>query len=337
MSYFHFRASDSIGGERRSALEEIYSPLCGLDINLAHSLNHVDVKVKVFPSLAISAAHLSEHRAYRSYQHLADGDDSMLLIIPRHGQVGVQHRRRTQYTCAPGELHMVPVEHPFVSFGVAELDVATISLPAQWVETRLARANDWIGKTQAPVSAGALRLLTGYLDAILPIGDNLSKRSEQLAEQHLQDLVGLVLGMNDADTHVALGRGGRYARLRMMRLFARQNMKDPGLGTESIARHFGISAQYVRKIFRESGTTFSDYLNGIRLEWVYDQLNGGEFANRQIAVLAYEVGFNNLAWFNRSFRSRFDMTPSEVGDGMLAGKLQVEAKRKPIELTTPLV
>lgn len=322
MSYFHFETSVFTESERSEALEEIYSPMCGLDIDIQHSQCNVDVKVRSFSSLAISDAQLSNHRAYRSYQRVADGDDSMLLIIPRRGHVGVNHRRRERFTCAPGELHMVPVERPFLSYGCDNLGVATISLPGSWVETRLSRANDWIAKTHRPSNTGALSLLVGYLDSVLAMHGELSRKSEQLAERHLLDLIGLVLGVNEAGTKAAQGRGARYARLQMMRNYTRQHMTDSVLSAESVAAHFGISSQYVRKIFHESGTTFSDYLNGLRLEWVYDQLSGGAKANRQIAALAYEVGFNNLAWFNRSFRSRFDVTPSEVGDMPFARQLR---------------
>ena len=322
MSYFHFDTREVPEGERRKSLEEIYSPMCGLDIEIQGRRTDVDVKVKAFPSLAISDAHLSKHRAYRSYQHVADGDDSMLLIIPRRGHVGINHRRRDCFTCTPGELHMVPVDRPFISYGFDRLNVATISLPCSWVETRLLRAGEWIGRTNSPANSGALNLFIGYLDSVFAMRDELSEKSEQLVEQHLLDLLCLVLGVNDSDTKVAQGRGARYARLQMMRQHVRKHMIDSALTAESVAGHFGISAQYVRKIFHESGTTFSDYLNGVRLEWVFDQLSGGKLANSQIATLAYEVGFNNLAWFNRSFRNRFDMTPSEVRDLVFAQQLR---------------
>jgi AraC-like DNA-binding protein len=36
------------------------------------------------------------------------------------------------------------------------------------------------------------------------------------------------------------------------------------------------------------------------------------FAGRRIAEVAYEVGFNDLSYFNRSFRRRFGLSPREV-------------------------
>lgn len=314
MPYSCFDAKDYPKHERCKALESIYSPLCGVDIDAQDPGNNVNVAVRAFADFAISSATLSKHCAYRSYQHIADGDDSMMLILPRSGSVGVNHRRRGVVSCSPGKMHLTALEHPFVCSSEDDLRVTAISLPARWVETRLTRVNERLLRTSSPESSGAMQLLTCYLDSVLAMDNSLSERSEQWVGLHLQDLISLVLGVNAEDSHAAHGRGARYARLLMMREYIRHHLTDPALTTDTLATHFGMSSQYVRKIFQESGTTFSDYLNGLRLEWVFDQLSGSNVAARQVGTLAYEVGFNNLAWFNRSFKNRFDMTPSEVSD-----------------------
>ncbi|RUX33774.1 helix-turn-helix domain-containing protein, partial [Mesorhizobium sp. M7A.F.Ca.CA.002.09.1.1] len=35
-------------------------------------------------------------------------------------------------------------------------------------------------------------------------------------------------------------------------------------------------------------------------------------AGRSITAIAYEAGFNDLSYFNRAFRRRYDATPSDV-------------------------
>jgi len=36
------------------------------------------------------------------------------------------------------------------------------------------------------------------------------------------------------------------------------------------------------------------------------------FSNRPIALIAFDAGFADLSTFNRAFRRRFGMTPSEM-------------------------
>ena len=322
MPYSYFDAREYPKHERCKALEEIYAPLCGVDIDASDPTSNVHVAVRTFSDFAISNASLTKHRAYRSYQNIADGDDSMFLILPRNGSVGINHRRRGVVNCSPGEMHLTALDHPFVCSSEDNLRVTAISLPSRWVETRLARINERVLKTSSPENSGAMQLLTCYLDSVLAMDSGLSAQSEQWVGLHVQDLISLVLGTNAEESRTAHGRGARYARLLMIREYIRNHLTDPALTTESVASNFGISPQYVRKIFQESGTTFSDYLNGLRLEWVFDQLSGSNMGGRQVGTLAYEVGFNNLAWFNRSFRNRFDMTPTEVSDTLFTRQLQ---------------
>jgi AraC-like DNA-binding protein len=37
-------------------------------------------------------------------------------------------------------------------------------------------------------------------------------------------------------------------------------------------------------------------------------------ATRRIGEIAYDVGFGDLSYFNRAFRRRYGVTPSEVRD-----------------------
>jgi AraC-like DNA-binding protein len=71
----------------------------------------------------------------------------------------------------------------------------------------------------------------------------------------------------------------------------------------------GYSASsFARAFRRKTGTTFVHYVNAIRLTRACEMLISGE---RPITAICYEVGFNNLANFNRQFRRRAGMSPTE--------------------------
>jgi AraC-like DNA-binding protein len=44
------------------------------------------------------------------------------------------------------------------------------------------------------------------------------------------------------------------------------------------------------------------------------------YADRSISAVAFEAGFGDLSYFNRTFRRRFGATPSDVRQGMWRGK-----------------
>lgn len=65
---------------------------------------------------------------------------------------------------------------------------------------------------------------------------------------------------------------------------------------------------FSRAFRRKTGNSFVRYLNGIRLNRACALLIGED---THIADICFEVGFNNLANFNRQFRAQKGMSPSE--------------------------
>lgn len=322
MSFIHFRSDQFSAEDRREAVEETYGNVCGMDIDILASESVTEVQVSVLPDTAVAKGKLENHWAARSYQHIADGDDSFLLILPRSGKLGLSHRGRDQVFCAPGQLHLAPVEDPFQTRDSGGLTVTTMSIPASWVEKRLLNLDAFVKKTQTPNDPSALNLMVNYIDCVLAERRSLPAYSAMCVSEHLFDLAMLAIGADAETTHTAAGRGARHAHLLTIKKFIKDNCQVPDISAEKVARVCHISPQYLRKILRDSGTTFSDYLNAVRLDMVYDQLARSVRDSRPVYVLAYDAGFHNLAWFNRAFRNRFGMTPSEVRELAFANAAQ---------------
>jgi AraC-like DNA-binding protein len=77
------------------------------------------------------------------------------------------------------------------------------------------------------------------------------------------------------------------------------------------ARH-GVTPRYVHKLFEAEGTTLSRFVLGKRLARVHRLLTDPRNAACSIGSLAYDAGFGDLSTFNREFRRRYGMAPSEL-------------------------
>src|SRR6185437_11976099 len=75
-----------------------------------------------------------------------------------------------------------------------------------------------------------------------------------------------------------------------------------------------LSSRYVRMLFATGGTSFSQFVREERLTRARSMLVSPRFRDRRISDIAYEVGFNDLSYFNRSFRRRFGCSPGELRD-----------------------
>jgi AraC-like DNA-binding protein len=76
-----------------------------------------------------------------------------------------------------------------------------------------------------------------------------------------------------------------------------------------LAAELGMSeSQFSRFFRRATGNTFTDFVNRIRVNRACQLLMQSD---RQVTHICYEVGFQNVANFNRRFRDIKGMTPSE--------------------------
>jgi AraC-like DNA-binding protein len=83
-----------------------------------------------------------------------------------------------------------------------------------------------------------------------------------------------------------------------------------------MARDLAMSESQFSRFFRKTtGNTFTDFVNRVRVNRACQLLMGSE---QQITHICYEVGFNNVANFNRRFLEIKGMTPSEFRRQSLA-------------------
>ena len=91
------------------------------------------------------------------------------------------------------------------------------------------------------------------------------------------------------------------------RRYILENYKS-GIGLGDAAQAVNMSAHYFCKMFKKAtGMTFTEYLTRIRVEKAKNLLLN---PNRRVSEVAYDVGFESLSQFNRSFKRITGKTPT---------------------------
>ena len=86
------------------------------------------------------------------------------------------------------------------------------------------------------------------------------------------------------------------------------DLAEPLLASTAAAE-LGMSESRFSRFFRRAtGNTFTDFVNLVRVNRACQLLME---TDRQVTRICYEVGFNNVANFNRRFREIKGMTPTE--------------------------
>ncbi|WP_432787469.1 helix-turn-helix transcriptional regulator [Novosphingobium rhizosphaerae] len=85
------------------------------------------------------------------------------------------------------------------------------------------------------------------------------------------------------------------------------HLGDPALRTLTLADACHTSVRTIQNLFATMGTTPSAYILERRLVRAAERITGNPAAS--ITEVAFEMGFNDSAYFARCFRQRFGVAP----------------------------
>jgi AraC-like DNA-binding protein len=158
----------------------------------------------------------------------------------------------------------------------------------------------------------ATRLLFHCLDGSLDSNLDFTGSVGRLYEEHIVGLIALALGA-EGEVRQTIERGDlqsvrRAAILHDIGTF----LSDPRLTAPAVAARLGITPRYLRKLLEATGKSFSEHLLDKRLERAAELLRDPAGRSARIATIAYECGFSDLSYFNRAFRRRYGLTPSDM-------------------------
>jgi DNA-binding response OmpR family regulator len=111
--------------------------------------------------------------------------------------------------------------------------------------------------------------------------------------------------------------------LNKVMLYLEENLNNPKLSVEDLSRHVGMSrVSLYHKILELTGQSPVEYIRSVKLERAAVLL---EKSDLNVAQISYMVGFATPNYFAKSFKSRFNMQPSEY---MAAKRKSAEHKLK---------
>lgn len=142
--------------------------------------------------------------------------------------------------------------------------------------------------------------------------------SQRLIVGHFYDLVALALGASSDAKALAADRTVGAVRLAAIKADIVANLDDGNLNATMVATRNRVTVRYLHKLFENEGITYSEFVLGRRLTRAYCLLTNPLHTRRAICTIAFELGFNDLSYFNRTFRRRYNATPSEIRDGAVA-------------------
>jgi AraC-like DNA-binding protein len=266
--------------------------------------------LRTLPDLKIWSCSITECAVERTPSLVADGDDDFVFAIVKKGRSRSEQGGR-EALFGDGEAILWSAEVAGSYRNLSFCEITALSLPRRTLTSTVADVDRALMKA-IPASNEALRLLVDYVNVLSVDATPMMPELEALSVSHIHDLVTLSLGATrDAGETAKMG-GLRAARLRAIKRDIVENLAERSLSMDFIATRHTISSRYIRALFEEDQTTFTDFVREQRLRLAYRMLSDAVFVDRSVSAIAFDSGFGDISYFNQIFRRRFGVTPSDV-------------------------
>jgi len=293
--------------------EEFCRRFCQLDAETT-TADHIECTVEISQvgPLSFGTAHGSSGSFIRTRPLLSDGHDDLVLLTAITGDALAVQRGRS-IELRPSEMCLTSLDHigesrlseggRYTALRMPRRDLMALS---KTIEDRLAR----------PLQGNAALkdFIKSYFALCAGTAPALDLTVQHVMARQMMELVALLAETGGNAPPQTSGNGFRAARLQLIQTRMLENLHDCGLTITSVARRACLSPRQVQRLFEQTGSTFSEFLLEQRLLLAHRRLSAAGTRREKISTIAFDAGFSDLSYFNRSFRKRFGMTPSEWRD-----------------------
>ena len=250
---------------------------------------------------------LSPGLLFRDKTMIKDRDDNVSLVVSLGRSLSINHRKR-EACLARNEAILFQADAPGSAGTRQRFAVLEVSTAQRDWELRNAHPGDVLAHV-IDRNSQTLALLLGYIRAFAKSGLPSATKARQLVSGHLIDLVILAatepsLGESQIDCVVA-------ARRAAVLDYIASHFCDPNLSGFSLAQKLGISQRYLHRLLQTTGKTLTEHVNELRLDRAFSLLSTMG-ADQRVTDIAFAVGYSDVTYFYRHFRSRFGDTPKGV-------------------------
>src|SRR5712671_5954207 len=272
---------------------------------------HVDLKFQALPGLAIMSGRVHGSRDQRTRETLAaDPTDDIGMIVNLRGPHRITQGRQ-ELVLGDGDATLVSLGDVCSFTHRPPGDILAFRVPRKQFAPLVTDVDDRYLRC-IPNGTPTLRLLTEYVKLVQDDQKVMSPELQHLVVGHVHDLMAAVVGTTRDAAETAEGRGLRAARLHAIKQDIARNIDRPDLSVATLAARHCCTPRFIQRLFETEATTFTDYVLAQRLVRAHRMLTDPRRADDKISSIAFDAGFDDVSYFNRTFRQYYGNTPSGI-------------------------
>ena len=268
------------------------------------------VMMRASHHVRIATGLIGESTSTRTRKHVIADNDDVLLLISLEGRIGVERAER-KLTIQTGDALL---------FTCRDLLTFTMPSPARVFLLRFPVAalircglpKDIPLFRLIARQASDLTLLIRYCATLFEVAQVAMRPGAGLVVvEHVVDLVALVIGSPRDAADVGAPRDDG-ARLHASKADILRNLTEQRKTTKKNTTHKRQKKHQHKQQNKHKKNTKTAFVLDQRLEAAHDMILSPRFRDLSIGEIAVQAGFNDVSYFNRRFRAKFNTTPSHV-------------------------
>lgn len=272
---------------------------------------HSSGVLKLSPEISFGAISTTACRSERTLDLVREGPDEIALLAVVEGRAVVSQGGREAHVNAGEAVFVRHGETGHISYPERTRTI-NFALPERALGPMLSSLDSaWLAVVGG--QSAALGLAMRYADMLLADADGgaFSAGTSHAVASHFRDLAAMMIGDTREEDAPDMS-GVQAARFGAIKADIASRLGQAGLSLSEVAARHGITPRYVARLFEHNGTSFSRFVLEQRLARARRMLADPRFAHHSISTIAIDAGFGDISYFNRNFRARYGLAPSDV-------------------------
>ncbi len=265
-------------------------------------------------SVAKLAIYLSESDPFTVHRRSQDIEDDsafdFLVVVPLQGSAEIEQEKASSRV-DPDSLAIIPGGLPYrLSFPQTGKRLL-LRIPFRIFHERVLGRQIRDFGVHVFSGAGLVQIAIDLLKSLVMQAGNMTETERYTVAEVTLELMAAVLR---SDTGFGQNQDGGAQAARMTRIlsYLEENYAQHDLTPAKVAKANAVSTRHLHNLFQHSDATVTKWIWERRLKAARDDILNPAMADRSITQIAYGNGFNDSAHFSRTFKSRFDLSPSQL-------------------------
>ncbi|MCZ6828438.1 MAG: helix-turn-helix domain-containing protein, partial [Gammaproteobacteria bacterium] len=240
-----------------------------------------------------------------------DANDDFLLAAQVEGTVVVT-QEDVEFTQHPRSLAIMSAAEPYSIIHTQQSHRLILHIPNQVYRERILAHQEVRNFRPRLLPAGGITTIVHeMLKSLAFEADKLNATEQYTLAECLLELTTAML-RSEVDLEHENQHAKQSALFRRILEFMEANYMDCELSPEKIANANGISIRYLHSLFHQAGIAVSKWMWERRLKATREDLLDPAMNHMRVSEIAFRRGFNDPAHFSRSFKTRFEVSPSRL-------------------------